>query len=140
MTEASKLRGVVLAKLKSGNHTEAFADGARWAVQEAEKLDRYDIPVAAEPRRRGFVTGYLMDGRTIDLIRESASRCANPEPHEVHWPDLKVGEGDPMVTVAGTYVCPGVPPAERQGSGRSLDPQRTPVSTSEHDSRSTQGA
>jgi hypothetical protein len=124
MSKASKLRDVVLAELKTGDHTEAFADGARWAVQEAEKLDRYDIPVATEPRKREFVTGYLMDGRTIDLVRENASHCANPEPHEVHWPDLKVGEGDPMVTVAGTYVCPGIPPAERHRSGRSLDSLR----------------
>lgn len=33
----SELRSVVLAELEKGTHTEAFADGARWAVQEAEK-------------------------------------------------------------------------------------------------------
>ena len=62
-----------------------------------------------EPRKREYVTGYLMDGRTIDLVKEHASSCGRPEAHEVHYPDLKVGEGAPAVQVAGTYVCPGIP-------------------------------
>jgi hypothetical protein len=68
-----------------------------------------------ETRKREYVPGYLMDGRTIDLVKEHASSCGRPEAHEVHWPDLKAGEGDPPVALAGTYVCPGVPPVERQG-------------------------
>jgi hypothetical protein len=63
-----------------------------------------------ERREREYITGYLMDGRTIDLIKEHASRCGRPEAHDVHWPDLKAGEGAPAVPVAGTYTCPGVPP------------------------------
>lgn len=106
------LRDVVLAELARGTHTEAFADGARWALQEAEKLQVRPRYLPEPHLKREFVTGYLMDGRTIDLIKESASRCTNREPHEVHWPDFKAGEGDPRVTAGGTYVCPGVPPRE----------------------------
>lgn len=104
------LRDVVLAELARGTHSEAFADGARWAVQEAEKLQAQPRWFEPGAKLKEYVTGYLMDGRTIDLIRESASRCSNFEPHEVHWPDLKVGEGNPRVAYEGTYVCPGVPP------------------------------
>lgn len=67
-----------------------------------------------EPRRREYVPGYLMDGRTIDLVREHASSCDRSEAHEVHWPDLEAGEGNPPVSVPGTYVCPGVPPQDRR--------------------------
>ena len=65
-----------------------------------------------EPRKREYVTGYLMDGRTVDLIKEHASSCGRRDAHEVHWPDLKAGEGSPAVPVAGAYVCPGVPKRE----------------------------
>jgi hypothetical protein len=76
---------------------------------------RDQAPTYTESRKREYVHGYLMDGRTIDLVREHASSCGRSEAHEVHWPDLEAGEGDPAVPVAGTYVCPGVPPHDRSG-------------------------
>lgn len=58
------LRETVLAELAKGTHTEGFADGARWAVQEAEKREsqvfvvRYEHLIAS-------VVGSMEDARTL---------------------------------------------------------------------------
>lgn len=90
-------------------------DLRREGAGDAQRGTARSINASDYPRYRSTITGYLMDGRTVDLIEEYASRCANLQPHEVHYPDFKVGEGRPPVPVAGTYVCPGV---ARREAGR----------------------
>lgn len=70
-----------------------------------------DQPLALtwKPPTPSKPTQLAADGVT-PLLTEAVSHCGNPEPHEVHWPDLKPGEGAPPVTLAGTYVCPGSKP------------------------------
>ncbi len=124
MNDSKTARDVIVAALTarheelSGEASPLDFDGASQILRALSEAGfavvRRDRPqVYTELRKPEYVTGYLMDGRTIDLVKEHVSSCGRSEAHEVHWPDLKAGEGTPVVPVAGTYTCPGVPPQAR---------------------------
>lgn len=81
MTNDSKtpLRDTVLAELARGTHTEAFADGARWATQVAEERTRQLLEYCEQQTRTppypltGMTTAY---GDVADRLREILGESA----------------------------------------------------------------
>lgn len=56
MSSLSDLKTAVLEELQQGTHTEAFADGARFALQEAQRMlptrEQIAEAIDPEPERR----------------------------------------------------------------------------------------
>lgn len=80
------LKEVVLAELAKGTHTEAFADGTRWVLQEAAKL-------AARPTESVLdaPTKYIRQEqqRAVTRMLEEQRGQRLPGPHDGDWLDDK---------------------------------------------------
>lgn len=90
------LREIVLAELAKGTHTEAFADGARWAVQQAEKPVCDSSWHAVGPTRAQPVCfGCQGTSKTITALTVLRDhRLIKPQPHE-DAPECTCGGWEP---------------------------------------------